>query len=183
MSGVSMIRKHHEIAGEWRNAASRFAWIWHGLRIGLALVFVWAGAVKLLDPKAFARVVSGYGFLPEEFLVPVALGLPALEFLAGLGLLFDVRGSLETILGLLLTFLFVLGFAVVEDLDVDCGCFSRNEIRSHNNLRLALARDAGMLVTTVFLVAWKRARTRRAGSSGSSTTSSKDLKEELACSN
>ena len=180
MPRISVIRKRDGKAGEWRDAMVGFTWLPHGLRIGLALVFVWAGAAKLVDPRAFARVISGYGLLPEEFLVPVAVGLPALEFIAGLGLLLDVRGSLETILGLLFMFLLVLGFAVVQNLDVDCGCFSQDEMQSQNSLRLAFARDVGMLVITLFLLVRKRLGTPRAASRASPTASSKNLKEELA---
>ncbi|MGA2401884.1 MAG: MauE/DoxX family redox-associated membrane protein, partial [Syntrophobacteraceae bacterium] len=83
------------------------------MRVLLGGAFIFAGASKLLDPRAFARTVSAYGLLPEQLLVPVAIVLPALEFMAGTGLLFNVRGSLKVITGLLSLFLIVLGYAIL----------------------------------------------------------------------
>ena len=67
------------------------------MRALLGTIFLIAGGAKLVDPRAFARTISAYGLLPEELLVPAAIGLPAIELLAGLGLLFKVRGSLAAI--------------------------------------------------------------------------------------
>ena len=67
------------------------------VRIVLGLVFIYAGAAKLIDPKAFANVISQYDILPEFLLAPFAMGLPALELIAGIGLIFNVRGSLAVI--------------------------------------------------------------------------------------
>ena len=103
-------------------------WFCSLVRILLGGVFAIAGCAKLAAPRAFARIISAYGLVPEEFLVPVAVGLPAVELLAGLGLLFNVRGSLTVVCGLLTCFLFALGYAMRENLDVDCGCFSQMEI-------------------------------------------------------
>ena len=102
-------------------------WLCRLMRILLGGVFVIAGGAKLIDPRAFARTISAYGLLPEELLVPAATGLPAIELLAGLGLPFKVRGSLAAICGLLTCFLFALGYAIWNNLDVDCGCFSKLE--------------------------------------------------------
>jgi uncharacterized membrane protein YphA (DoxX/SURF4 family) len=83
-------------------------WPYCLVRFGLAAIFVWAGLIKLADPESFAKIISAYELVPESWLVPVAIGLPALEVLAGLGLIFDVRGSLVVIFGLLVMFVFVL---------------------------------------------------------------------------
>lgn len=139
-------------------------WPYRLARIGLGLVFVWAGVVKLAAPKAFARMVSGYGLVPPDLLVPFALGLPVVELLAGVGLVFDVRGSLRTIAGLLLMFLAVLGYAILNGMAVDCGCFSLEEIHAQNGLRTAFFRDLGLMIPTVYLFVWRRLRMCRAGS-------------------
>jgi len=133
------------------------------VRIALGLVFVWAGAVKLVDPRAFARVLSGYQMIPESLLAPIAIGLPLVEFLVGTGLVFNVRGSLSVVFGLLVMFLAVLGFAMYNNLDVDCGCFSPEEIDVHNSLRTAFFRDVGLMAGAVYLFFWRRSRARAAG--------------------
>jgi hypothetical protein len=103
-------------------------WIYHGLRLALAGVFIYAGLVKLLDPRTFAHAIAQYDLVPEGLLPLVAIGLPSLELLAGLGLILEVRGSLTVIGVLLLIFLVVLGLAVWQNLDIDCGCFTGDEL-------------------------------------------------------
>lgn len=138
-------------------------WLYLGLRLTLALVFVYAGAVKLMDPKAFALVLSRYGLAPDAWLVPAALGLPALEVLAGLGLVFDLRGSLAAITAMLIMFAMALWFGVLQGLAIDCGCFSAEEQAGHDSLRAALVRDLIMLAAAAYLYFHRwRARARRA---------------------
>jgi uncharacterized membrane protein YphA (DoxX/SURF4 family) len=126
------------------------------IRIALGLVFVYAGAVKLVDPKAFARVVSHYDIVPEFLLAPFAIGLPALEFLAGIGLVFNIRGSLAVIFALLVIFIMVLGYGIVNSLDIDCGCFSPEELDARNSLQQAFYRDLLMMGAVFYLYAYRR---------------------------
>ncbi len=49
------------------------------VRLGLAVLFIYAGAVKLADPRAFARTISHYGLVPEPLLPTVAVGLPVMR--------------------------------------------------------------------------------------------------------
>jgi hypothetical protein len=84
-------------------------------------------------------------------LAPVAIGLPALEFLAGLGLIFAIRGSLSIIFGLLITFVIVLWYGILHNLNIDCGCFSPEEIKGYTSLRHALYRDIVMIAATIYL--------------------------------
>ena len=121
------------------------------VRFFLGSVFIYAGLSKLLDPKAFARVLSQYDLIPESLLAPVAIGLPALEFLAGLGLIFAIRGSLSIIFGLLITFVIVLWYGILHNLNIDCGCFSPEEIKGYTSLRHALYRDIVMIAAAIYL--------------------------------
>jgi uncharacterized membrane protein YphA (DoxX/SURF4 family) len=83
-------------------------WLNYLIRFILGSVFLYAGVTKLSDPKAFARIISHYDLVPEGLLAPVAIGLPVLEVLAGIGLVLAVRGSLSIIFGLLIMFVSVL---------------------------------------------------------------------------
>jgi uncharacterized membrane protein YphA (DoxX/SURF4 family) len=121
------------------------------VRFFLGSVFIYAGLSKLLDPKAFARVLSQYDLIPEGLLAPVSIGLPALEFLAGLGLIFAIRGSLSIIFGLLITFVIVLWYGILNNLNIDCGCFSPEEIKGYTSLRHALYRDIVMIAAAIYL--------------------------------
>jgi hypothetical protein len=131
------------------------------LKWALALLFIFAGAVKLRDPKAFAQAVSQYGLVPDGFAPVLALGLPLVEVLAGLGLLANVRFSLGAILAMLLMFLGVLGYAIAADLDIDCGCFTAAELAARGSVKAAFFQDLGFLAAALFL--WWRRKGRGPG--------------------
>jgi len=128
---------------------------YHLLRLGLGCLFVYAGVTKLLDPKAFAHAIAQFDLLPETVLPLVAVGLPALEVVAGVGLIFEVRGSLSAISVLLAVFLLVLGYAVWLDLDIDCGCFTVAELSARTSVKQAFFRDLTLAAVMVFLF-WRR---------------------------
>jgi uncharacterized membrane protein YphA (DoxX/SURF4 family) len=128
------------------------------IKIIIAIVFIYAGLVKLIDPKAFAKAISQYDIMPEFLLAPLAIGLPALEFLAGIGLIFNIRGSLTVIFNLLIIFIFVLGYGIFNDFNIDCGCFSPAEINAHNNLKQALFRDLLMVMAVCYIYIYNRIR-------------------------
>ena len=130
-------------------------------RVVLGTVFVYAGFIKLIDPKAFAVSISQYDIVPQILLAPVAIGLPALEFLAGLGLIMNIRGSLTVIFSLLLLFLSVLGYGILNNLNVDCGCFSEEDMKGFNSLRIAFYRDIIMILIASYIYAYKRFTTRQ----------------------
>lgn len=135
-------------------------WPYRIIRLCLAIIFIYAGAAKLIDPKAFARTISSYDLLPGSFLPFVAIGLPVLEVLAGIGLFLDLRGSLTVITGLLLMFFFVLGYGIANDLEGDCGCFGPAEIAAKDGLKTALTRDLVLIATVGFLYVLRWFRTR-----------------------
>ncbi len=126
------------------------------VRLILGSVFAYAGFVKLLDPKAFASIISQYGLVPQSLLVFVAIGLPLIELLAGLGLIFNIRGSLTAIFGLLVMFIFVLWYGILRDLNIDCGCFTVEELKGINSLKQAFYRDIIMIIGILYLFIYKR---------------------------
>jgi len=130
-------------------------WLYHFLRLALAGIFIYAGVIKLLNPKAFAHAIAQYDLVPEGLLPLVAIGLPALEVLAGLGLILEVRGSLPIVAVLLLMFLVILGYAVSQNLDIDCGCFTADELDAQHSVTTAFRRDLMMIGATLFLY-WRR---------------------------
>lgn len=126
---------------------------YHLIKTGLAAVFIWSGISKLLAPHAFAVVIEGYGLVPEDFVFPAAIALCLLELMAGVGLLFDVQGSLSIISGLLVLFICVLSYGLWLGLDVDCGCFGPDDPQGQafHGLRTALLRDITMLAGAGYL--------------------------------
>jgi uncharacterized membrane protein YphA (DoxX/SURF4 family) len=142
-----------------KNSRSRFwpsRWKRHYIarliRWSLAGIFFYSGAVKLLDPQRFAEIISGFGLLPKTLLHPVAIGLPLLELLAGIGLCFAMRGSLTAIALMLVLFMAVLAYGIHLGLDIDCGCFGPEDPeQAYKSLRVALIRDAVMMAAVCFL--------------------------------
>jgi uncharacterized membrane protein YphA (DoxX/SURF4 family) len=136
-------------------------WTYRLVRFVLAALFIYGGGVKLLDPKAFAVTISAYNLVPEPLLPVVAIGLPLIEVLAGIGLLFDLRGSLATIFALLAMFVFVLWYGILKNLDVDCGCFGPEELAGQGQLWSAFYRDLvliGFVVPFLYASRWMRER-------------------------
>ena len=114
-------------------------------RLVLALVFVFAGAVKAMDPKAFAEEIMRYQLAPWPAAVVLALWLPFLEIAAGTGLLLPkLRAGAQAVLTvLLLAFTVALLSAWRRGLDIDCGCFGT--VAGHQDLVHALVRDGILL--------------------------------------
>ena len=127
------------------------SWLPFLIRIGLGMVFAYAGITKLMDPKAFARIISQYDLLPETFLPIAAIGLPLLELLAGIGLILSIRGSLSLVFTLLIFFIAILWYGILKDLNVDCGCFSGEELKGQAGLWEAFYRDLIMTGASIFL--------------------------------
>lgn len=121
------------------------------LRLIIGGLFVYAGILKISNPKAFAKVISQYNLIPESLIVIVTIGLPLLEIAAGAGLIFDVRGSLTAISAMIIMFIAVLWYGILNNLDIDCSCFSIDEQKTHDSLKEAFYRDWGMLGGAMYL--------------------------------
>jgi uncharacterized membrane protein YphA (DoxX/SURF4 family) len=123
------------------------------IRFAIGVIFIGSGGSKLLDPQAFTLIIEAYGLVPEMALWPIAVGLAALELIAGAGLLFDLSRSLETITVLMILFIAILSYGLFLGLDVDCGCFGPNdpEAAAYHGLRPALYRDLVMIGAIGFL--------------------------------
>ena len=126
-------------------------WLSFLIRLGLGSVFIYAGTLKLLDPKAFARTISRYDLIPDSILPVAAIGLPVLELLAGIGVILAIRGSLSVMLSLLALFTAVLWYGILSNLNVDCGCFSGEDLKSQAGLWQAFYRDLIMMGAAIFL--------------------------------
>jgi len=130
-----------------------------GLRWLLALVFIYSGAVKIIDPPRFAQIIDGFGLLPYPLLLPAAIVLPLLELIAGVGLLFNKRGSLTAIASMLVLFMAVLAYGIHLGLDIDCGCFGPEDPeQAYKGLKAAFTRDTIMMFIVIFLY-WQRRTT------------------------
>ena len=106
------------------------------LAIAVGVVFVYASVDKILDPRAFAKIVYHYqvigpsaalGFVPANLL---AVWLPWLELLLGALLITGLWRREAALISavLLVVFVAAVGSALARGIDIqNCGCFSLDE--------------------------------------------------------
>src|SRR6059058_552084 len=101
------------------------SFVWRIVDLIIAAVFIYAGAIKALDPVQFAHDIDNYKILPWTVGVGLAFYLPWLEIFCGLALI--VRrlylGGLSILTALISVFLVATIAAKVRGLDITCGCF------------------------------------------------------------
>jgi uncharacterized membrane protein YphA (DoxX/SURF4 family) len=157
--------KREPFGGFFANRRAFFSlWLYRSIRIIIAGIFLWSGVTKFFNPKTFAVLIEAYGLIPESWIMPVAIGLPALEVIAAIGLLFDIRGSLTIITGLLALFMLILGYGIWLGLDIDCGCFGPEdpEANAYHGLRPALYRDLLLITGAIYLYLWRYRQSAKA---------------------
>ena len=93
-------------------------------RIILGAVFLWASFGKILEPGDFARSISNYHIVPFGIENIVALILPWLELLIGMGLILGIMvdGSVQISAILLIMFILMIGQAMLRGFNIECGC-------------------------------------------------------------
>jgi uncharacterized membrane protein YphA (DoxX/SURF4 family) len=134
---------------------------WFGLaaRVVVGAVWVWAGAVKVLDPLTSIEAVRAYEILPGSLVEPVGYLLPPLELVIGLALIVGVMTRGAALVSSLLLVAFVVGIASAwaRGLEIDCGCFGGGgvEAGASSKYPLEIARDVGLLALSLLLV-WLR---------------------------
>jgi hypothetical protein len=99
--------------------------LWRSIDFIIAGVFIYAGALKVLDPVQFANDIDNYKILPWTISVGLAFYLPWLEIFCGLALILRrfYLGGLSILTALVAVFLVATIAARVRGLDITCGCF------------------------------------------------------------
>jgi len=99
--------------------------VWRVLDLIVGGIFIYAGAIKALDPVQFGFDIDNYKSLPWFISVRLAFFLPWLEILCGLALIFRFlyRGGLSILTTLVLVFIGATIVAKARGLDITCGCF------------------------------------------------------------
>jgi uncharacterized membrane protein YphA (DoxX/SURF4 family) len=137
------------------------AWPWISTvaRLGLAGVWIVAGALKVGDLSASARAVNAYQLMPYDAAKVVGAVQPFLEIALGLLLLIGLAVRLSAGISAVLLVLFIAGIvsAWSRGLAIDCGCFSKGgELGAGQTPQYAseIARDVGFLVLAGILL-WR----------------------------
>jgi uncharacterized membrane protein YphA (DoxX/SURF4 family) len=119
-------------------------------------IFIYAGAIKALDPVRFAHDIDNYKILPWTFSLAFAFYLPWLEILCGVALLlrFLYRGGLSILTLLTLVFIGATIAAKARGLDITCGCFGHAS--EHWSFPQHMAVDLLLLFALLFSIARAR---------------------------
>ncbi|RLP92859.1 DoxX family membrane protein [Micromonospora sp. BL4] len=145
-------------AGRW--AAVR-PWLGVAARLGLAAVWLVAGASKVGDLAASGRAVNAYQVLPYDVATVVGAALPFVELALGVLLLLGLATRLSAGVSAALLVVFVAGIASAwaRGLAIDCGCFGSGGQLAEGQAPSYLPeilRDLGFLVLAGFLLIWPR---------------------------
>jgi putative oxidoreductase len=98
-------------------------------RIVVAATFLLAAVPKILDPLAFSKAIANYRvvlpLIGQDYVYPVAIVLPSLEFIAAIALFFNFSKRAASLAcgAMLIMFIGLISQAVLRGLNIDCGCF------------------------------------------------------------
>jgi uncharacterized membrane protein YphA (DoxX/SURF4 family) len=138
-------------------------WLGTLVRLGLAAVWLFAGAAKVGDLAGSGRAVNAYQVMPFEVAQVIGAALPFVELTLGVLLLVGLATRVVAALSSALLLVFIAGIssAWARGLSIDCGCFgSGGQLAAGQSPSYApeIARDIGFLVLAAFLVIWPRTR-------------------------
>ena len=137
-------------------------WVGTAARLGLAVVWAWAGLAKIDDPEAAAQAVRAYRILPEALVKPFGYGLPFLEVALALLLLVGLGTRIAALVSGVLLLVYIGSIASVwaRGISIDCGCFGGGGAvsASHTAYLQEILRDLGFLLVVGWLVRRPRSR-------------------------
>ena len=129
------------------------------LHLLLGGVFLYAGALKALNPMTFLDDVRSFDLLTDPYAAWLALFLPWLEIVSGIAVITGLlrKGALLVLNGSLLVFLVAIGISWYRGIDIQCGCFGSSDATS--NYQELILRDLALLGLGLYLL-WQASRTK-----------------------
>ncbi|MEX5635000.1 MauE/DoxX family redox-associated membrane protein [Parafrankia sp. FMc2] len=129
------------------------------LRVGLGLVWLVAGALKIDDPDGMVRSVRAFRILPESLVDPVAYAVPFIEIALGVLLIVGLAVRLGAIVSGLLFAVYTAAIisAAARGLRIDCGCFSTGgdlTAEAPTHYTQEIVRDSALLIASALLARW-----------------------------
>ena len=156
------VRTDRATTGGTSGRETVFDWIGTAARLGLAVVWGWAGFAKIGDPEAAAQAVRAYRLLPEALVKPFGYGLPFLEMALALLLVVGLGTRIAAALSglLLLVYIGSIASVWVRGISIDCGCFGGGGAVSASKTAYLqeILRDLGFLLVASWLMWRPRSR-------------------------
>lgn len=98
-------------------------------RLLIGGMLIYASYYKIIEPTSFAKSIWYYHLVPGKLINLMALIVPWLELVCGLGLILGIfyRGAKLWTTLLMLVFIAALSSTIARGLDIDCGCFKASK--------------------------------------------------------
>jgi uncharacterized membrane protein YphA (DoxX/SURF4 family) len=93
-------------------------------RIVIGVILIYAGVNKLSNPNEFASAIDNYHLLPFGSENLVAIIMPWIEILAGIGLILGIYVNGSALIALVMFGIFIIAIAsaLVRGYNIECGC-------------------------------------------------------------
>ena len=123
-------------------------------RLVLTGTFVMAALPKIKDPVAFATSVNAFQVVGPTFSNWIALFLPWLELIVGIGILLpQIRSSSSILIAILLiVFIGLHASAWIRELEISCGCFGAESAEESTNYLWLITRNSLLLIACVLII-------------------------------
>jgi uncharacterized membrane protein YphA (DoxX/SURF4 family) len=157
---VMVSAAHRTSARRWSHV---LPWVGTAARLGLAAVWLYAGASKVTDLAASGRAVNAYQVMPYDLARVVGAALPFVEIALGLLLLVGLATRLVAAVSAVVLVVFIAGivWAWARGLAIDCGCFGGGgELAAGQSPSYLpeILRDLGFGLLAGFLIVFPRTR-------------------------
>lgn len=135
-------------------------WVGLAARLIVGVVFLCAGAVKVVATDSFAHNIRAYQLLSWEISELLSYILPVIEIAVGLLLIVGLftRWAAAATLMMLLAFIFGITWVWSNGINIDCGCFGTGGEVSAEQTQypLKIAENVGMSALCLWLMARPR---------------------------
>ena len=123
-------------------------------RLVLTGTFVMAALPKIKDPVAFAASVNAFRVVGSDISNWIALFLPWLELILGIGILLpQIRSSSSILIAtLLIVFIGLHASAWMRGLEISCGCFGAKSAEEPTNYLWLITRNTLLLAACVLVI-------------------------------
>lgn len=147
------------IINKVKNTAKNFELIWRGFYYFIAIVLLFSGISKIIDPMPMMETMKAVFKVNESLLILVATFLPIIEIGFGLMLVFNMLTK-KTLFAVTILFFCFFAFSVygtIIGLNNDCGCFG-NLVKSEFGWMMII-RNSGLFIIVLLIAMIDRSQT------------------------
>jgi hypothetical protein len=147
---LNVERSEHSRLGVGRSALDVRRFLWRILDFAVAGIFIYAGALKAIDPVQFASDIDNYKILPCPSVSRSRFIFRGWKFSVRSGCVSVLyRGALSILSASIVVFTLATIAAKVRGLDITCGCFGHAS--QHWSFPAHLATNLAILVSLLAL--------------------------------